>query len=413
MELSEPTDRKPRIALLYHFMFPDDVVSAHHYDDLARGLVARGWEVEALPCNRGCRNESARYSKRETADGVRYRRIWRPRFRQSSFLGRLLNAVWMVLAWSWIALRPAARRPDIVLIGTDPIFAVTAAVPIKLLSSKIKIAHWCFDLHPEAAAASGSIRPTSSIYRLAHWGCAKGYRRCDLIVDIGPRMRERLQRYDHQAAEATITPWALAEPKTAAPVEPEARRELFGDCVLGILYSGNLGEAHDAERFLVLARSLRDVPQIQFCFAVRGNRADRLRAMVTSADTNINFAGFAPLDQLEKRLSAADAHLCSLREEWSGIAVPSKFFGSLAVGRPVLYEGDPDSDIGQWITQHEVGWALTNENIPEVASSLKTLASKPFEIESLQKQSHQVYSRYFSKETMLDAWADRLSRLLG
>ena len=29
----------------------------------------------------------------------------------------------------------------------------------------------------------------------------------------------------------------------------------------------------------------------------------------------------------------------SLGDKWEGLAVPSKFFGSLAVGRPVIYAG--------------------------------------------------------------------------
>ena len=49
--------RKPRIAILYHYMYPDDVVSAIHFDGLAQDLAANGWEVEALPCNRGCHDE--------------------------------------------------------------------------------------------------------------------------------------------------------------------------------------------------------------------------------------------------------------------------------------------------------------------------------------------------------------------
>jgi hypothetical protein len=50
-------DRPPRAAILYHFMYPDDVVSAIHLDGLAQDLANAGWEIEAFPCNRGCRDE--------------------------------------------------------------------------------------------------------------------------------------------------------------------------------------------------------------------------------------------------------------------------------------------------------------------------------------------------------------------
>lgn len=411
-ESAEP--RKPRIALMYHFMYPDDVVSAHHYHDLACGLVERGWEVEALPCNRGCRDEKARYKSSETIAGVEYRRIWRPKFRQSRYLGRLLNSAWVILAWARVALRRSPRRPDVVLIGTDPAFAVIAAILIKRLSrGKIRVAHWCFDLHPEASLVSGTFPADSLAYRVARSACAIGYRHCDLVVDIGPKMKERLQTYDHRIAEATITPWALSEPEQVTSIDPAARRELFGDCALGLLYSGNYGEAHDAEDILRLARALRDEPEIRFCFAVRGNRAGRLRALVSEYDSNITFAEFAPPEDLERRLSAADIHLCSLREEWSGIAVPSKFFGSLASGRPVLYSGNSDSDIACWIRQFEIGWSLSDEVLADLRSTLRLMVREPRRLLALQQSAHVAYSERFSRETMIDIWNEKLTSLMS
>ena len=77
----------------------------------------------------------------------------------------------------------------------------------------------------------------------------------------------------------------------------------------------------------------------------------------------MRFAGFAPESELEKRLAAADIHLVSLRPEWTGVVVPSKFFGSLAAGRPVVFAGGPDSAIARWIHEFGVGWVLTTDNV--------------------------------------------------
>ena len=55
---AEPRLRRPRIAVLYHYFPPDDVVSARHYGDLCAGLAERGWDVTAMPCNRGCHDSS-------------------------------------------------------------------------------------------------------------------------------------------------------------------------------------------------------------------------------------------------------------------------------------------------------------------------------------------------------------------
>ena len=68
---------------------------------------------------------------------------------------------------------------------------------------------------------------------------------------------------------------------------------------------------------------------------------------------------------LEVRLSAADIHVVTLRDEWTGTVVPSKFFGALAVGRPVLFAGSPKSAVARWIVKHRVGWVLTESSMPE------------------------------------------------
>src|SRR5439155_22933525 len=147
--------------------------------------------------------------------------------------------------------------------------------------------------------------------------------------------------------QVTLVPWALVEPASPPKPDPATRRELFGDAALTLLYSGNFGRAHSYDEFLALARALRGDP-LSICFAVRGNRADELRREVRADDANIRFAGFAPESELETRLGAADIHLVSLRPEWTGIVVPSKFFGSLASGRPVIFAGDPKSALARW-----------------------------------------------------------------
>lgn len=405
--------RKPRVAILYHYMYPDDVVSALHLDGLAEDLSLMGWDVEALPCNRGCRNEKQRFASSEIHNGVRYNRVWRPQFTQKSFSGRLLNSLWMILAWSKLGMRSAKRRPDIIVIGTDPIFAVAAAIPLKYLLSQTKIVHWCFDLHPEAAFASGIVSQSSLVARAVRTVMRASYNRCSIIMDLGPCMQRLLRGYNHKAASKELTPWALIEPRGRVEPDLTTRQNLFGNATLAVLYSGNFGEAHSFLEFLSLARALRDAPEIHFCFAVRGNKANELEAAITAEDINISIAGFATPEELENRLGAADIHLASLRKEWAGIAVPSKFFGSLAIGRPVLYSGPTGSAIGQWIRKFEIGWVLSSDTRTKIAEEFRQLAKNPHAILAIQNRSQKIYKENFSRKSVTDQWHIELSKLLA
>jgi colanic acid biosynthesis glycosyl transferase WcaI len=398
----------PSALVLYHYFHPDDVVSAIHFSELAGGLSERGWDVTALPSNRGCRDEGVTYAPRSEWSGVKIRRVWRPRWRQASTLGRLGNLAWMLAAWSLAAFR---YKPDVLIVGTDPILSLLAAIPWKLVRPRTKIAHWCFDLYPDAAVADGLLHPGSLPVRAARWLMRRAYARCDLIADIGECMRSRIRLYAPGARFVTLTPWALTEPAQPAAPDPAERNKLFQEAHLGLLYSGNLGRAHCFERTLSLARRLQNAG-VAFAFSVRGNAETALRAAVNGASDNVQLHGFVTQDRLEARLSAADIHVVSLRDEWTGTVVPSKFFGALAVGRPVLFEGSRDSAVAQWIQEFGLGWLLTAESEEMVAAELSELSRTPAGREALFQRCHQTYATHFSKKSVLDAWDRELRSLL-
>jgi colanic acid biosynthesis glycosyl transferase WcaI len=238
------------------------------------------------------------------------------------------------------------------------------------------------------------------------------YRRCDALVDLGPDMRARLDAYDTDAVRATVPPWALAEPSDAPrPPDPAVRAELFGAATLGLLYSGALGRAHDAGPLLELARACRRRfgGRVAFAFACRGHRAGELTHALRADDTNVRLAPLSGEADLPVHLEAGDVHLLGLRPAWAGLSVPSKFFGALAVGRPVVYAGSPTSDVARWIASLGVGFTLGTETQEAVLRGLGELAESPQALLALQQRARRAYDAHFRRDLALDAWA----RLLG
>jgi glycosyltransferase involved in cell wall biosynthesis len=401
------------LAALYHYFHPDDVVSARHFSDFCQELVARGWQVEALPCTAGCRDEKKAYRRMEEWNGVSIQRVWRPRFKQASTVGRMLNAAWMIVAWSTMIVgRRNGDRPDVLIVGTDPVLSILVSLLVKRLRPRVRIVHWCYDLYPEAATAEGLLRENSLVVRLLQRVMRAAYGACDLVADLGSCMRARLEAYEHRGRKITLVPWALSEPEDVLSPDPATRQQLFGNAALGLLYSGNFGRAHCHDEFLELARLLRD-ENIHFCFGVRGNCAHELRAAVRDADRNVSFAGFAPESELTKRLAAADIHLVSLRPDWTGVVVPSKFFGSLAAGRPVIFAGSREAAIARWIEAYGVGWVLDRSSLEKVARDLRHLAQSREELMVLQRRCHTIYHAHFSRRRIMDCWDRELRELFA
>ena len=401
-----------KVTVLYHFFYPDDVVSARIFQELCLGLVERGWDVEVLTSNRSRKHEGATYAPREEWEGIRIRRIWRPDFSQDSSFGRIANAIWMLIAWSTCLLcRRKKDEPKVVIVGTDPIFSVLTAAVVRLFKRRVRFAHWCFDLYPEAAIADGMFGARSAFVRFCKALMGWAYRACDYIVDLGPCMRERLLAYSHKAQHETIVPWALSEPAVITEADAAVRAKLFGEAKLGILYSGSLGRGHPFETFVRLGRELKE-DGVAMCFSVRGESVSKLRDMLSDEDNNIRLIDFVPEEQLVAHLSAADILMVSLHETWTGTVVPSKFFGCLAIGRPVLFSGSERSGISRWIHQHQLGWHVS-DSVDTVAEELRGLIAERAQLEAMRKHCREVYGAHFSGYRGYERWNEILRKITG
>lgn len=404
---------QPSITILYHFFYPDDVVSARLFSDFAEELANRGWNVRVLTSNRYCCYHKKKIElKEEEWKGMKIFRIYRPGWNQARYFPRLANSLWIMAGWVVKLLK--IPKTDIVIVGSDPQFSQMLFPVLKFFRRQKFLVYWCYDLYPEALMVESRNRVIKWFAKEMIHFMKLFYKQADLIVVIGQCMRRRFDKYRLNKSKLTLTPWALVEPINKKEPDPLVRHELFGKAKLALLYSGNMGKAHDFLLFLKLARTIyKKDPGIIFCFSCRGNRFADLKASIREEDRNIRLVPFAEESELEKRLNTADIHLLSLRPEWEGVVVPSKFFGSLAVGKPVLYAGPESSAIADWIRRYDLGLIVTEDNFERIAMELLELAENHDKLRNWGENAFNVYQRYFSKKIIMDEWDRTLRDLMG
>ena len=102
-------------------------------------------------------------------------------------------------------------------------------------------------------------------------------------------------------------------------------------------------------------------------------RASRRCAPTASARglDNMVFHPPRPWRELPESLAAADVHLVTMWERLSGLVVPSKFYGVLAVGRPCLFAGPAGSEVARTITERDCGTVVGEEDAPALAAALE------------------------------------------
>ena len=400
----------PNCVILYHYYYPDDVVSSRHFTDFAEGLHSNGWNVNVFTSDHYCRRKGVIFPFYEIFNGVHIRRFKHPSFPQSKNIGRLLNSFCISVKWFFVLL---FLHTDVVVFGTDPQFSFFIIPLLAFFRPRLRFTIWGFDLYPEAIIADG-IKLPKFVIVLLRWWAGISYRRCGLLVDIGSCMRKRFLAYHPIARFETIVPWALDEPEIQKKQDNVTRYELFGNTDLGILYSGTIGRAHQFEEFIFLARELRKrKASVSFCFAGQGNKYKDLQNMVTPEDNNIKFAGFVEEKLLPLRLASADIHMISLRQGWEGVVVPSKFFGSLAAGKPLLYCGTPDSCIAELIQKESFGFFIEMKNIQNIADRLEELSKSKSDLRNMQENAFLFYKTNFSKKSQYIKWDKCLKEYIG
>lgn len=402
-----------KILIINNQFWPDKHNTARHISELAEEMVKRKWAVTALISNRPYFDYKNKFTtKRGNWNGVNYKRVYLPPLNQIKNLQRLISSIWFIIAC--IFELPFIGKYDAIILGTNPPFSYFLVPFIRLFKRKTKILMWGFDLYPEAIIIGGSKiwKNLGAIIKPLAKFC---YRRIDVIVDIGPCMRNIYRTYNHSAQEETLPPWSFVEPSLIMEPHLETRKELFGNAKLTLLYSGTIGIAHDFDNFLLLTRELnKRKVSVSFCFAGFGSRFDDLKSLITKEDSNITFGGFVETDmELEQRFSSADIMLISLKDKWTGISVPSKYFGALAAGKAILFSGSEDSALCKWTNKYNLGFHLSKNNIEEIANILCKIADTPSQIYLIQKNAFNIYQEKFSKKAICNGWSDLLKKTIN
>jgi glycosyltransferase involved in cell wall biosynthesis len=396
--------KKNKILIVNHIFWPDNINTARHISELAEELSIRFWDVSVLVGNRDYRTNKILGGKLEIWKNVKIFRVSIPKFNNKSNIGRLLTSFWLMFNF---ALKiPVIGKFDAIILGSNPPFSFFLIPYIRLFKRNSKIFLWSFDLYPDAIYAS-DIKTYKLSGKILNYITSKCYKRLDVLVDIGDCMKNRLKSYVDIVTTETLPPWSFVEQNEFDSIHKSTREKLFGSSNLTLMYTGTIGHAHEFDNFLSLARNLNSKnASVAFCFAGFGKKIEELKSLCNSSDTNITFADFVNSDkELRERLSSADLMMVSLKSNWTGISIPSKFFTSIATGKPVLFSGSKESSISSWVNNFNLGFNLTNENIDLVSEKLIAISNDPQLIQKIKENCIDIYNKKFSKKIICDRWS--------
>ena len=407
------SDRPLRAVFLNRFYWPDVAATGQMLADLAEDLAAAGWDVQVITSEGEYGGARARRPRAETHNGVRILRVRATTFGQSSLAGRLADYLSYLGGACLAAL--TVPRPDVVVAMTDPPVTVALAALVAQLRG-IKAVFWVQDVYPQLAAALGVVAPSSLSYRLSLRVARWAHARCAAVITQGPLM-SRIMTENAAPPDRTraIPNWADAAAIVPVPPEENAflhEQQLAGQFV--VLYSGNAGRGHTFEAVLGAMERLRDDPGISFVFVGGGQQRPFLEAEVARrALTRVRFLDYLPRTMLAQSLSAASVSLVTERPEAAGLLLPSKTFGIMASGRPVVFVGAPDSDVAAVVRAADAGVIVAPDDAAGLAAALVRLRDNPAEAARLGAHGRAAAVERHARAVSTAAWARTVQTLVS
>jgi len=104
-------------------------------------------------------------------------------------------------------------------------------------------------------------------------------------------------------------------------------------------------------------------------------------------------------------------HLVSVDADFAGIIVPSKFYGALAAGRPVLYVGPRRTEIADAIEEFGCGIVVEPGRPDELVAAIRRLAADPALVASMGSRARAGFESRFSRRLACDRWVALLDEV--
>lgn len=402
--------RTKRLIFINRFFFPDVSATSQILFDLARRLVQQGIEVHVICSGQLYDDPSARLPAREIVHGIHVHRAWTSRFGRDRLAGRSLDYASFYVSGA-AKLFALLRKGDVVIAKTDPpLISIAAAAAARVRGARL--INWLQDVFPEVASQLGA-NPLpgwldKALKRLRDQSLAMA----QVNVVLGSRMREHLEgRRIPTSRIKVIENWADGSAVVPMAVGASRLRQTLGlenKFVIG--YSGNLGRAHEFETILAAAERLKNEQDVVFLMIGGGAKMEQLRRCVLERNLeNFRFLPYQPRERLSDSLAAADVHLACLLPNLEGLIVPSKCYGVLAAGRPLIFIGDADGEVARIVREKECGRAV---QMGDAAALVRTITELRGNLELREKiglRARELFIDCYTVERATIEWLQVLS----
>jgi colanic acid biosynthesis glycosyl transferase WcaI len=270
------------------------------------------------------------------------------------------------------------------------------------------------DVFPEIATELGRLT-NPVLVRLLRRLVGFYLRRADRVVAIGERMRERLVEKGVPPDRLTVIPnWV----DTTRVVPTELRNDWSREQQLSekfvVMHSGNVGHAQNLDNLVRAATFLRDLDDLSVTIVGFGARHTEVLELADRLDVDsMRFLPYQPREVLAQSLSAAHIHYVGLAAGLSGFVVPSRLYGILAAGRPVVVAADPDSETARLVAEIGCGVVIPPDRPDLLAGVIRDAHEGKLDLDELGRRGREYAEREADTRVALGRYRALIDGLVG
>lgn len=297
---------------------------------------------------------------------------------------------------------------DFILVPTTPPFLPALAAALRL-GPRQQVVHMMYDLYPDLLYLSNQWRPGSPRARFLAACTRYALTRSSATVFLGKRLKA--------AAESR---YGLATRGTVIEVGSDGSmllpRSMAASPTLRVLYSGNLGAAHDVDTLVELLR--RPLPSsVTLAFHAYGSGYQRLKqAIGPNVPTGVELMGpLADADWAEA-MRQADIALITLRVGAEDVCFPSKLYSAMLAGQAIIAVCASTSDLADTVRKAQCGWVVEPGDVEGLRKVLNELAEKPQKIGQSGRNARHFAAQHLDMPVIARKWSEFLvhgPRLVG
>lgn len=375
-----------KIVFVVNYFYPDYASTGQLMTELCESLSDE-FSITVIAAQPGYsenfQEKSSKIIETETWKNIKVIRVFVPKVNKNSKLSRLKYILQYFILANFALFKE--REVDLIYtISQPPILGGLIGTIGKLLK-RTKHIYNIQDFNPEQAAAvnytGGMVHDIAQ--KVDKFNCKYS----DHIILVGNDMKETLNnRFDQKSVppHTVINNWTNEQEivpidKSDLNVEQFIRQHSLENKFI-IMYSGNLGLYYDLENLIQITSEFESNDNIHFLFIGEGASKSTMEAYVVENNiNNVTFLPYQPKEFIKYSLNAADAHLVVNQKGIKGVSVPSKIYGVMAAGKPILGVLEEGSEADTLIRSSESGLVSEPQDYERLITHIKLLEAMDIE----------------------------------